>query len=141
MRLMSSRSSTRRDHLADLPLQHVGRRAESVAVVAAQPQRSRGVADRRERVAQLVRQHRQELVLAAVGFGQIRRQAAQVVFQPPRSVTSWLTVASAIGLSGGVGQRQHLVGHPAGFAGLEVPEADLDLAVARSPGRTGRTRP
>ena len=30
----------------------------------------------------------------------------------------------------GVGQRQQLVGHPARLARLEVPEADLDLAVA-----------
>ena len=33
------------------------------------------VADRRERVAQLVRQHRQELVLAAVGVAQILDQS------------------------------------------------------------------
>ena len=68
-------------HLADLTLQHFGRRSQRA------PRRRRPgaglarVADRGERVAQFVRQHRQELVLAAVGFRQVRRQTSQVVFQ------------------------------------------------------------
>ena len=51
-------------------------------LAAAEAQHSAGVADRRQRVAQLVGQHRQELVLAAVGFGQVRRQLPQVVLEP-----------------------------------------------------------
>ena len=58
------------------------RRTDAFRIAAAELQRPDGVADRRERIAQLVRQHRQELVLAAVRFGQVRRQLAQVVLQP-----------------------------------------------------------
>ena len=69
MRETSSRSSTSRARCCDLPLDHprgpVARRAR---VVAAQPQDLHGVADGREGVAQLVGQHRQELVDLASSF-------------------------------------------------------------------------
>ena len=48
-----------------------------------------GVADRGQRVAQLVGQGRQELVLAAVGFGQVAAaDCRSVVFRRLRSVMS-----------------------------------------------------
>ena len=62
-------------HVADLALEHLGRRAErSVAVAAAADRRTQHlhrVADRRQRIAELVRQRGQELVLAAVGLGEV----------------------------------------------------------------------
>ena len=69
MRDTSSRSSTRRDQL----LRPGGRctsRAQSTRSLGAPDvaARASGVADRRERVAQLVREHREELVLAPVGL-------------------------------------------------------------------------
>ena len=67
--------------------------------------RCRGVADRGQRVAQLVGEHGEELVLAAVGLLQVGRQrAADCRPSALRSVTSWLTVAKAIGWPGGVRQ-------------------------------------
>jgi hypothetical protein len=55
--------------MGDLPLDDRGRpsAAFSERLLAEQGQ---GVADRRERVAQFVREHRNEFVLAAVGFGE-----------------------------------------------------------------------
>jgi hypothetical protein len=40
-----------------------------------------GVADRRERIAQLMRQRRQKLILAAIGLAQLRRRVAQGHFR------------------------------------------------------------
>ena len=97
MRLMSSRSSTSRAIWPTWRSSISDAERSAFAVAAAQAQGSRGVADRRQRVAQLVRQHRQELVLAAVGLGQIRRQAAQVVFQPLSLGHVLATVANATG--------------------------------------------
>ena len=66
MRDTSSRSSTRRDEVRDLALDDARARAPSARAVAARHQLERGD-DRRERVAQLVAEHREELVLGAVG--------------------------------------------------------------------------
>ena len=67
--------------LPDLTLHDFRRRAQRIAPVPGKPEGSRGVADRRERIAQLMRQHREELVLATVGIRQIRGQPAEVVFE------------------------------------------------------------
>ena len=50
--------------------------------LAAQPEQVHGVTDRRQRVAQLVAEHGQELVLAAVGLGQLLSVAFQLLLQP-----------------------------------------------------------
>ena len=71
MRETSSRSSTRRTMCADLPLHHArAARSTRSSPAPAHAQHVQRVADRRQRIAQLVRQHRQELVLAAVGLAQ-----------------------------------------------------------------------
>ena len=72
MRDTSSRSSISRDQVLDLALDHVaGPRALRLGQLL-QPQQLHGGADRRQRVAQLVGQHRQELVLAPVRLLQRR---------------------------------------------------------------------
>ena len=120
--------------LAHLTFDHPQRRACHLCVAVSDAQGAHGVADRGQRVAQLVRQHREELVLAAVGFG-------QVVGQLPPLGDVLADRGEGHRSAGVVRQGQHLVGHPARLAGLEVPEADLDLAVALSRAPTGRTRP
>ena len=69
-------------HLADLPLQHLRGRPERFSVASDDVQGADGVADRRKRVAQLVRQHRQELVLPPIRLRQVQRQPLQAVFEP-----------------------------------------------------------
>jgi hypothetical protein len=127
---MSRRSSYQPHELADLALEHLIRLIARRSGPGAEPHRPHRVADRRERVSQLVRQHRQELGLASVRLGKIRRQRPQVVRQafPLGHVLADRRVRHRPPV--GVGQRQDLVSHPARLAGLEVPEADLDLAVA-----------
>ena len=69
--------------LSQLPLHGVARASQRTsASPSARFRTSSMLRQRRERIAQLVRERRQELVLAAVGFGQVRRQLAQIVFQP-----------------------------------------------------------
>ena len=68
MRETSSRSSTRRDSCATCRSMTRARPIVAVAVGRAAARICSGVADRRQRVAQLVRQHREELVLAPVGL-------------------------------------------------------------------------
>ena len=117
-------------HLAHLAPQHLGCRLKCRAVAAAKSERCRGVADRRQRVPQLVRKHGQELGLAPIGLGQIRGKPSQVVCQP-LSVSHILADGRERDRSaGGVRQRQNLVRHPECLPGLEVSEANLDLAVA-----------
>ena len=71
MRETSSRSSTSADQVLDLALDDAALALGGVH--AAQPQQLQRREDRRERVAQLVAEHRQELVLGAVGgFGRSR---------------------------------------------------------------------
>ena len=55
-------------HLRELPLHHLARRACALRIAAREPQDLERVADGRERVAQLVRERREELVLAPIGF-------------------------------------------------------------------------
>ena len=58
------------DHVRDLPLHHGAHAGRGHRVVGADAQHVDAVADRRERIAQFVRQHGEELRLAAVGFAQ-----------------------------------------------------------------------
>ena len=62
--------------------------------------------------------------------GEVRRQACEVVGEPLAFGHILADCRKCRRPSGSIRQYQHLVGHPAGVAGLEVPEADLDLAVA-----------
>ena len=55
------------DHVVDLPLHHVVRAARAAPSWPAM-RRMQRVVNRRQRVAQLVRERRQELVLAPIGF-------------------------------------------------------------------------
>ena len=131
MRLTSSRSSTRRDSWPTWRSIISDACAQRGPSPRAEPQRPQRVADRRERVAQLVGQHRQELVLAAVRLGQVGRELAQVVLQP---LPLGDVLADGREATGRPRRRaaQDLVGHPARLAGLEVAEANVDLAVAFS---------
>ena len=80
-------------HQPDLPLDHVRDAVDDRIPLAAAFHQRDGVADRRQRVAQFVGQHRQELVLATVGvaerldeliFGELaRRLPANGVCRPP----------------------------------------------------------
>ena len=65
-------------HVADLALHHVGAGGDDRGVIAGQAHDPERVADRRERVPQLVRQHREELVLSPVGVGEVGGEAAQL---------------------------------------------------------------
>ena len=68
-------------HVPDLPLHHPSHPLHRVAAVAAEPNQLEAGADRRQRIAQLVRQHGQELVLPPVAFEQLlfaERSAASV---------------------------------------------------------------
>jgi hypothetical protein len=67
MRDTSSRSSTNPHHLVELPLHHVARVAREVGALVGELEQREAVAQRRERVAQLVRERGEELVLAPVG--------------------------------------------------------------------------
>jgi hypothetical protein len=58
------------DELPDLTLNHVHHRLSRFPVRGSQPQDLQGVADRGERIAQFMGQHREELALAAVGLPQ-----------------------------------------------------------------------
>ena len=76
MRETSSRSSTRRARCVDLALDDLARRAAASARRCRRGAKiSLRVADRRERVAQLVGEHREELVLAPVGLAARSRAA------------------------------------------------------------------
>ncbi len=55
-------------HVIDLPLQHFQHAIGSRVVAARQPQDIERIADRRQRIAELVGQRRQKLVLAAVSL-------------------------------------------------------------------------
>jgi hypothetical protein len=59
-------------HVADLPLDDLRAPAQLAVLQVARQEHLHAAPDRRERVAQLVRQHRQELVLAPVGLLQAR---------------------------------------------------------------------
>ncbi len=87
------------DHVVDLPVHHVVHAARDGAVVAGEPQDLQRVVNRRERRAQLVRERRQELVLAPIGFLErlpalldrrtrrdVRRDVAEVADEPSLSV-------------------------------------------------------
>ena len=91
IRETSSRSSTQADHLPHLALDHrLGARPprrRPLALAACTCQR---VADRRQRVAQLVGERGQELVLAAVAPRQVGRNLAR----PPRWTRRALSAAS-----------------------------------------------
>jgi hypothetical protein len=56
--------------LMELPLHDRQGRLGDAGIAAGPPHQLEGVADRRQRVAQLVRQRRQEFILAAIGFAQ-----------------------------------------------------------------------
>ena len=68
-------------HVADLALHHFPDLAHRRRIVAAQAHHRQAVADRRQRITQLVRQGGQELGLAAVGLGQVVGQPAQFLFR------------------------------------------------------------
>ncbi len=59
------------------------RRRRGVCVAARVPEDSHRVADRRERIADLVRQHGEKLVLAAVGFGELAGELSQLLGRGP----------------------------------------------------------
>lgn len=65
--------------LTDVPLHDHGRRADGLAIPVGQPQDLQRVADRGEGVAELVGQHRQELVLTAVAHGHVGRVSLQLL--------------------------------------------------------------
>ena len=75
MRLTSSRSSIRRTRWLELALHHAARLVERRRVAGAALQDRERVAQRRERVAQLVRQRGEELVLPPVGVLERRQRA------------------------------------------------------------------
>ena len=77
-----------------------------------------------------MRQHGQEFVLAAIRVKEVRRQACEVVGEPLPFGHVLADRRECRRASGSVRQYQHLVGHPAGVARPEVPEADLNLAMA-----------
>ena len=81
MRDTSSRSSTRRIKVTQLPLHHVEGALAVAADTAGMLHQVQRVAHRRQRVAQLVREHREELVLLPVGLGQLVDALAQLVLQ------------------------------------------------------------
>ena len=56
------------DHVPELPLHHVAGLGDGVGVARRQPHHLQAVADRGERVAQLVGEQREELVLPPVGL-------------------------------------------------------------------------
>ena len=56
------------DHVPELPLHHGAGLGDGVGVAAGEPHDLQAVAERGERVAQLVGQQREELVLAPVGL-------------------------------------------------------------------------
>jgi hypothetical protein len=64
-----------------LALHHLARRLHRLRVVLGALEEVKGVAHRRERVAQLVREHRQELVLLPVGVGERVHALAQLVLE------------------------------------------------------------
>jgi hypothetical protein len=64
-------------HVADLALHHLAHLGHRGRVVAGQAHHAQAAADRRQRIAQLVRQRGQELGLAAVGLGQVGGQLLQ----------------------------------------------------------------
>ena len=97
MRDTSSRSSTSRTRCWTWRSMIV--RSCSSAVAAAQPHQLQRGQDRRERVAQLVAEHRQELVLGAVG--RLRPRGAARA----SSVTSKATTDDAVDLAGRVAHR------------------------------------
>ena len=68
MRATSSRSSTSRTICADLALHDLARGGRHLLIVAGGAQDVEARADRRERVAQLVRERGEEFVLAAIGL-------------------------------------------------------------------------
>ena len=59
------------DHVADLTLHHPAHALDRTHGVAAAPNQFEAGSYRRERISQLVRQHRQELVFARIGFPQL----------------------------------------------------------------------
>ena len=80
IRETSSRSSTRRDRWLDLALDHLAGALDARGVVRGAASAARAaVRDRRQRVAQLVGQHRQELVLAAARLLERRSRSTRSV--------------------------------------------------------------
>ena len=55
-------------HMADLPIEHLHRAPLRRFGLKGSGEQARGIAHRRQRVTQLMGQHRQELILAAVGL-------------------------------------------------------------------------
>ena len=75
----SSRSSMSRTMCDDLTLHHGAHLLDRGWRIAGEPDQFQAGADRRQRVAQLVRQHRQELVLPAIGLAPDARDFQQRV--------------------------------------------------------------
>ena len=69
-------------HLPHLVVDHVAGPAERGVVRAALLHDLDGVADRGQGIAELVAEHRQELVLARVGLGELAGVPAELVLQP-----------------------------------------------------------
>ncbi len=71
-------------HVADLPIHHLQDTRPALAELR-QPQHADRVADRRERIAQLMREHREERVLAPVGFLALLQVRAHLVLTLARA--------------------------------------------------------
>ena len=81
MRDTSTRSSMSRHEVLDLPLNHRHRLAALRRRHVRQADELRGEPNRRQRIAELVRQHRQELVLAPAGLLQLGRPLGDARFE------------------------------------------------------------
>ena len=82
MRETSSRSSTSREQLRDLPRDRLARPDLAVVLAAELAHDLQRGPDRRQRVAQLVAQHREEFVLALVGVLGARARLSLGLVQP-----------------------------------------------------------
>ena len=70
-------------HVPDLPPDHLAGHRRGLGVVRGQAEDLDGAEDGRHGIAQLVRQHRQEFVLAPIGLLQLRERAGPFAFQLP----------------------------------------------------------
>ncbi len=101
---------------ADLALEDLAQPDEDRIGVLERPQNARGVGDRRERVAQLVREHRQELALAPLGQAQLLGALGERLLEllPLMDVDAAADVADGRAVAAEAGHA--VVEHPAVFA-------------------------
>jgi hypothetical protein len=126
-------------HVSHLPVEDVARARGHLLGNAWSPEQVGGVEHGAERVAQLVGQHGQELVLALVGLPERQHHLTQLLLRPPPLGDVPAHPDQPLGHTGGTAQEAPVRFHPAHLAGRADDPVD-DVVVGAFLDRPGDGR-